>query len=204
MSINSFHWEHVLLFDFPYALVQSSEVLSPGNYITVPESKYASWHIYHLVTSQIHLALAESLKLHELGRSSLQTSSLGDFGLVLKSLTKNLTKSGDYNPRVIQRSTWPRSRNLVQKGVSSWRFQNLGAQISEMSSCTIVILPEPPMTKESYSGEALQRAKVKLMNMIVHSPQSIHVIDIIRNGRSMTRFRLESSKHFPDCEGLTP
>jgi hypothetical protein len=70
-----------------------------------------------------------------------------------------------------------------------------------MSSCTIVRSPEPPMTKESNSGEALGSVKVKLEYMLVHDPQSTHVIDLIENGISMTRFRLDLSENFPNCKG---
>jgi hypothetical protein len=45
---------------------------------------------------------------------------------------------------------------------------------------------------------------MKLADMIVHGPQSTHVIDLIGNGRSMTRIRLESSEHFPDYRGWNP
>jgi hypothetical protein len=105
MSIHSFHQEHILVFDFPYALIHSSEALSPRDYITILELEHASWHSFYWVTSQVYLAMTQRLKLCELGRNSLQTNSLGDFELTPKSLTKNLTKRVDYSPRVIRRST---------------------------------------------------------------------------------------------------
>jgi hypothetical protein len=78
-----------------------SKALSPGIYIVVPESEQASGHIYRFGNLTSYLALIQSLKLCESGRCSLQTSSLGDSELVLISLTKNPTKSGDHSPRVL-------------------------------------------------------------------------------------------------------
>jgi hypothetical protein len=53
-------------------------------------------------------------------------------------------------------------------------------------------------------GESLRRMKMKLADMLVHDPKSTNVIDIVGNGRLMTRIRLESREHFPYCGGWTP
>jgi hypothetical protein len=52
--------------------------------------------------------------------------------------------------------------------------------------------------------ESLQSVKVNLADLLVHGPQSTHIIDLIGDGRSMTRIRLESSEHFSDCERWDP
>jgi len=76
------------------------------------------------VTSWVYLALFQRLKFCELGRHFLQTSSLREFELMPKSLTKNQAKARFHIPRVISRSMWPGSRDPTLKGVNSRGFQN--------------------------------------------------------------------------------
>jgi hypothetical protein len=74
------------------------KALSLGIYIIVLDSEQASGHRYYFGNLTSYFALIQSLKLYELGRCSLQTSSLGDSELAPIPLTKNPTKSGDYSP----------------------------------------------------------------------------------------------------------
>jgi hypothetical protein len=181
--------------NFHMSQFNHSKALSRGIYSTVPELEQASGHIYHLYNLTSYFSLIQSLKLCDLGRCSLQTSSLGDSELAPIPLTKNPTKSGDYSPRFIWIFTWPRSRNL-------------GARGYEMSNCTIVKLNLAiAMNRRSMNedrGWGITAEREDENSGCASSWPAIHPCCWYRwDGRSTILVRLESSDHFPYCRGRT-